>query len=152
MAEARRGGDQPVRAGSWQVVLDALPSVMTPDDVFGVTAVAFVDDNLYVLTAAGGRDVGDPSYDNAILRVDPRGEVSQVVNVTALNYQSPPLARLRDVRADVEGGVPFGMTAFGGRLYITDGNLETVTEVGLDGSTRRLIELPASNRVLVGLA
>jgi hypothetical protein len=172
VAEAGRGGDQPVRAGfdqvpynigrtarvtrvmpdgSWQVVLDALPSVKTPDDIFGATAVAFVDDNLYVLTAAGGRDVGDPAYDNAILRVDPLGEVGQVVNVTALNYQSPPLARLRDVRADVEGGVPFGMTAFGGRLYITDGNLETVTEVGLEGSTRRLIELPASNRVLVGL-
>jgi len=92
-------------------VLDALPSVKTPDDIFGVTAVAFVDDSLYVLTAAGGRDVGDPAYDNAILRAGPLGEVSQVVNVMALNYQSPPLARLRDVRADVEGGVPFGMTA-----------------------------------------
>jgi hypothetical protein len=80
------------------------------------------------------------------------GDVAPVVNITALNYQNPPLARLRDVRADVEGGVPFGLTALDGRLYATDANLETVTEVSLDGSARRLGELPASNRVLVGLS
>src|SRR4051794_9335490 len=92
IAEAGRGGDQAVKAGfyhvpfqigrtarvtrvtpagEWQVVLDAMPSVQTPDDIFGATAVAFIDDNLYVLTAAGGRDVGDPAYDNAVLRVTP---------------------------------------------------------------------------------
>jgi hypothetical protein len=172
VAEAGRGGDEAVRAGHDQVpfmigktarvtrltstgerttILDGLPSVKTPDDIFGATAVAFVDDDLYVLTAAGGRDVGDPSFDNAILRVDSQGEVSQVANVTAMNYQSPPLARLNDVRADVEGGVPFGLTALNGRLYATDANLETVTEIGLDGAWRRLVELPFSNRVLVGL-
>ncbi|MFN8633231.1 MAG: ScyD/ScyE family protein [Chloroflexota bacterium] len=172
ITEAGRAGDEAVKAGfyhvpfnigrsarvtrvlpdgTWQVVLDNLPSVKTPDDVFGATGVAFVDDTLYVLTAAGGRDVGDPSYDNAILRVSPSGAVDTLVNITQLNYQNPPLARLRDLRADVEGGVPFGLTAMGGRLYATDGNLETVTEVNLDGTTRRLVELPASNRVLVGL-
>jgi hypothetical protein len=172
VAEAGRGGDTAVRAGFYQIpfkigrtarvtrllptgeretVLDQLPSVRTPDDVFGAASVAFVDDTLYVLTAAGGRDVGDPSFDNQLLRVERDGSVTSVVNVTALNYQSPPLARLRDLRADVEGGVPFGLTAFGGKLYATDSNLETVTEIGVDGTTRRLVELPASNRVLVGL-
>ena len=37
-------------------------------------------------------------------------------------------------------------------LYATDANLETVTEIGPDGSYRRLLELPASNRVLIALA
>src|SRR5205823_1829921 len=53
--------------------------------------------------------------------------------------------------ADVEGGVPFGFTSLGGRLYATDGNLETVTEITTDGGLRRLLEYPASNRVLTGL-
>jgi hypothetical protein len=172
VAEAGRGGDQAVSAGFYklaftigrtarvtritpdgarQVILDALPSVKTLDDIYGAAAVTFIGDDLFVLTAAGGRDVGDPAYDNQILRVGVDGYVEPVVNITALNYQHPPLARLQDVRADVEAGVPFGLTALDGRLYATDANLETVTEVSLDGSTRRLVELPASNRVLVGL-
>src|SRR5205085_7195244 len=68
-----------------------------------------------------------------------------------LNYDEPPLSRLTDLRADVEGGVPFGLTAMNGCLYATDGNLETVTEVCQDGHHRRLVQLPYSNRVLVGL-
>jgi sugar lactone lactonase YvrE len=172
VAEAGRGGDDDVKAGfngvpyklgrtarvtrmtpggQRDTILDNLPSVRTPTDIFGATGVACIGDDLYVLTAAGGRDVGDPAFDNQILRVEPHSETSQVANVTALNYQNPPLARLNDVRADVEGGVPYGLTAMGGKLYATDANLETVTEIGLDGSSRRLIELPASNRVLVGL-
>jgi sugar lactone lactonase YvrE len=172
VAEAGRAGDDEVRAGYDKVpfkigrtarvtrmtpggqrdtILDNLPSVRTPDDIFGATGVAFIGDDLYVLTAAGGRDVGDPGFDNQIIRVAPNGEASQVANITQLNYQDPPRARLNDVRADVEGGVPYGLTALGGKLYATDANLETVTEIGLDGSSRRLIELPASNRVLVGL-
>ena len=31
-----------------------------------------------------------------------------MADVTELNYERPPLARLNDVRADVEGGVTFG--------------------------------------------
>lgn len=172
VAEAGRAGDDDVRAGYEKVpfkigrtarvtrmtpggqrdtILDNLPSVRTPDDIFGATGVAFIGDDLYVLTAAGGRDVGDPDFDNQILKVGPDGATSQVANMTQLNYQNPPLARLRDPRADVEGGVPYGLTAMDGKLYATDANLETVTEITLDGSSRRLIELPASNRVLVGL-
>jgi glucose/arabinose dehydrogenase len=44
------------------------------------------------------------------------------------------------------------LAALGDRLYVTDGNHETITEVTLDGKLRRLVELPESNRVLVGIA
>jgi streptogramin lyase len=172
VAEAGRGGERDVRAGydqipyhvgttarvtriSWTgrlvTVLPRLPSVRTPSDIHGAAGVAFIGDSMYVLTAAGGRDVGDRAFDNSILRVASTGKVTQVANLTEMNYQVPPLARVNDPRADVEGGVPYGLTALDGRLYATDGNLETVTEVGQDGAWRRLVELPASNRVLVGL-
>jgi DNA-binding beta-propeller fold protein YncE len=139
-------------SGEQRIVLDGLPSVRTPDDIYGVTAVAVIGETLYALTAAGGRDVNDPTFDNAVPRVSDDGQAQQLVDLTLLNYDEPPLARLTDPRADVEGGVPFGMTASVDRLYVTDANLETVTEIGLDGSHRRLVELPLSNHVLVGLA
>ena len=172
VAEAGSGGDVAVKAGyeklpmkigrtarvsrllpngERQIVLDQLPSVKAPDDAYGAAGLAFIEDSLFVLTAAGGRDVGDPAYDNVILRVLPGGGSEQVVNITQLNYSDPPLSRLTDTRADVEGGVPFGLAAMNGCLYATDGNLETVTEICSGGQTRRLVQLPYSNRVLVGL-
>jgi hypothetical protein len=137
--------------GEIETVVGNLPSVASPDAVYGAANVAFIDDTLYVLTAAGGRDVGDPDFDNAILRVSRDHTVSQVFDITEMNLTDPPLARRQDPRADVEGGVPYGLTAFNGRLYATDANLETVTEIGTDGSHRRLVELPMSNRVLVAM-
>ena len=138
--------------GELETVVGNMPSVRARDDIYGAANVAFIGNTLYVLTAAGGRDVGDSDYDNAILRVSPDRTVSQVFNLTQMNYADPPLARRQDPRSDVEGGVPYGLTAFNGRLYATDANLETVTEIGPDGSYRRLLELPLSNRVLVALA
>src|SRR5207237_7237788 len=56
-------------------------------------------------------------------------------------------------RADVPGGMPFGMTALDGKLYTTDGNLEFVQEFSADGQPlRRLLEYPASNRVLTNIS
>ena len=119
----------------------------------GAAGVAFLGESLYVLTAAGGRDVGDPAFDNVVLRVGPGGMAEQVGNLTRYNVQQPPRARQLDpTGAYMEGRRPYGFVAFDGRLYATDGNLETVTEIGPDGSVRRLLEYPASNHVLVGLA
>jgi len=138
-------------AGEIETIAGDLPSVASQDAIYGAAAVAFVDDTPYVLTAAGGRDVGDPAFDNAIVRLSPDHTVTQILNLTQMNLQDPPLARRQDPRADVEGGVPYGLTAYNGRLYATDANLETITEVNLDGSYRRLLEYPASNRVLVSV-
>ncbi|MFN8526141.1 MAG: ScyD/ScyE family protein [Chloroflexota bacterium] len=173
VAEAGSGGNRTVRAGKDQItyrvgrtagitriapdgtatrVLTGLPSVRTPDDVFGATGVAFLGNDLYVLTAAGGRNVGDPSFDNAVLKMNPDGSTQMIANLTQFNLSAPPKARQLDVRADVEGGVPYGLTAWNGKLYATDGNLETLTEISTNGEMKRLLEYPASDHVLVGIA
>jgi hypothetical protein len=174
VAEAGRYGSAKVRAGADKVqyhfgrtarimrldpsgtlstLADGLPSVHWGDDTYGVAGVAFVGSDLYALMGTGGRDVGDPAYDNLVLRVAPDGQTQPIADLTTYNLQQPPRARLLDPkRTDVEGGVPFGLTALDGKLYATDGNQETVTEIGLDGSLRRLLEYPASDHVLTGLA
>ncbi len=139
--------------GSQSVLADGLPSTHTAhDDDVGPTGVAVVDGAVHVLTAAGGWSWGDPSYDNAILRIDPNGSYQPVFDYQGYNLREPSLARRGDPRADVPGGMPFGMVALGRNLYTTDGNHEFVLEVGPDGQARRLLEYALSNRALTGIA
>ncbi len=141
-------------SGATQVVLDNLPSEHTSgDDTYGVAGVAFLGDTLYLLLATGGRDVGDPSFDNQVLRRTADGKLETVADLTTYNLEQPPLARKLDPNGtDVPGGVPFGFTALQGQLYATDGNQETVTEISPVGTLRRLLEYPASNHVLTGIS
>jgi hypothetical protein len=142
--------------GRRQVVLDNLPSLINGDDELGATDVAFLDGALYVLTAAGGYEIGNPAWDNVVLRVDATAAPSQAVpifNLTDYNLTNPSLSRQQDpVRTDVAGGMPFGLAALDGALYATDGNQEHVTRITPDGRAQRILQYPASNRVLTGIA
>jgi hypothetical protein len=137
------------------VVLDQLPSFSNGDDELGAADVAFMDGMLYVLMATGGYELGTPEWDNVILQVDlstSPPSVTSVFNLTDYNLANPSLSRLLDpVRTNVAGGMPFGMAALNDSLYVTDGNQEHVTQIGLDGRAQRILQYPASNRVLTGI-
>ena len=139
--------------GTRAVVAGGLASALTShDDDIGPTGIAFLGSKLYVLTAAGGNSWGDSSYDNAVFEIGVGGSATTVFDYQGYAIRDPSLARRTDPRADVAGGMPFGMASLGDRLYTTDGNLEFVLEIGLDGQTRRLLEYPTSNFVLTGIA
>ncbi|MCC7104619.1 MAG: ScyD/ScyE family protein [Chloroflexi bacterium] len=135
-------------------LLERLPSSFSNhQDELGSANLAIIGDDLYLLTAQGGHSFGDPTFDNAIVRIRPDGTHTRVLNYNEFSLAQPSLARRSDPRADVAGGMPFGMVALNGRLYTTDANLEFVQEVTSDGQPlRRLLEYPASNRVLTNLA
>ncbi len=138
--------------GTQSVMVDGLPSALTAhDDDIGPAAMAVLDGRVYVITAAGGVPWGDATYDNGVFEVQPGGTVSRVFDYQGYNIRDPSLSRRTDPRADVPGGMPFGMTAFGGNLYTTDGNLEFVLQLTLDGQTQRLLEYPTSNYVMTGI-
>jgi hypothetical protein len=141
--------------GGRTTILDRLPSATTGQDELGAADVAFLDNTLYVLTAAGGVDLGDSSFDNTVLRLDPASpsdEPTPVVNLTRYNLDNPSLSRRRDPeRTNVPGGMPFGLTAFDGALYVTDGNQEHVTRITPDGQATRILEYPSSDKVLTGI-
>ena len=142
--------------GRRQILLDRLPSMSNGEDELGAADVAFLSGMLYVLTAAGGYETGDPAWDNVILRVDPSASTVQaapVFNLTELNLTVPPLSRRTDpIKTDVHGGMPFGLVAANGALYATDSNLEAVTRITADGAARRILEYPSGNHVLTGVS
>jgi glucose/arabinose dehydrogenase len=140
-------------AGERTTVVDGLPSTVTAEgDPVGPTGVAFLGDQLYLLTASGGGEVGDPAFHNAVERIAADGRREQILDYSAYLRDVPTRARREDPRADVPMGMPYGMTALDGRLYTTDGNQEVVLEVEPTGAVRRVIEYPKSNRALTGIA
>jgi hypothetical protein len=139
-------------AGRRETLAEGLPSIYSArhGDFIGPAAVATSGPDVYVLIATGW--CGLPEYDNSLLRFGPDGARATLLNYSAQTLADPPLARREDPRADVPGGVPFGLLALGGKLYSTDGNLEFVQEYSADGRPlRRLLEYPLSIHVLTGL-
>jgi len=143
-----------VRPGqSPRPLLSELPSIVTAArEEVGPTGLTFVGDTLYLLTASGGWDVGDPAFDNRLYRVAAEGALQPVLNLSELNLGEPSLARRQDPRADVPGGMPYGLVSLGGALYATDGNQDQVIKITPDGRAHRILEYPASDRALTGIA
>ncbi|MFN8526501.1 MAG: ScyD/ScyE family protein [Chloroflexota bacterium] len=121
------------------------------DDDIGPTGVAIVGDELFVLTAAGGWSWGDKSADNAIWRLDPSGNRARVFDYQRYCTEEPSLARRQDPRADVPGGMPFGMAARGATLFTTDGNHEFVMALEPGGTPHRVVEFPRSDQAMTGV-
>jgi hypothetical protein len=148
---ARVGAD-----GSLETVIGELPSLSGQFDELGASDVTFLDGLLYVLTAAGGQDVGNTAWDNVVLRVDlslSPPDVVRFFNLTRHNVENPSRSRQLDPdRTNLPGGMPFGLAALHGALYVTDGNQEHVTRVLSDGRAERIVEHSTSDRVLTGIA
>jgi glucose/arabinose dehydrogenase len=131
-----------------------LPSIVTAvNEECGPSAVAFVDDRAYLLLASGGWEIGDPAFHSGVFELQPNGGLKLVWDMTAHVLENPAKARREDPRADVPGGMAYGMTALDGKLYVTDANQEQVFEVDpTSGSARQVTEYPKSNRALTGIA
>jgi hypothetical protein len=135
------------------LMLRELPSIVTAvGEEVGPSALAIIGDQTYLLLASGGWDVGDPTFNSGIFRLTPEGRAERIFDFSAFTLANPTRARLEDSRADVPAGMPYGMTAADGKLYVTDGNQEQIVEVSTSGEARRVADYPRSNRALTGVA
>ncbi|MDP8924812.1 MAG: ScyD/ScyE family protein [Chloroflexota bacterium] len=172
VAEAGFGGEQAVEVGWAEPLLIGrtgqitrispggtrysmvygIPSVVTAGgEEVGPSALAFIDDTLYVLTASGDWEIGDSAYNSGIFRLTPDGRLDEVFDYTEYVKAGPALARHEGPRADVPAGMLYGLAALDDRLYIADGNQEHVVEVDpATGAGRLIAEYAAPNVARTG--
>jgi sugar lactone lactonase YvrE len=136
-----------VADGCTTPIVDGLPSLLLADAgwVFGVTDVATLDGELYVLTAGST----DPNSPNGIYKVTTDGTVALVADLASWFADHPPTL----VAPDYEpSGNPFDLEAGTDRLWVTEavgGRLVTVTP---DGTITLAADLSEGHMVPDGLA
>jgi hypothetical protein len=129
--------------GERTVVADCLPAQAIAD-VGGVMDVAFLDGTMYALTAVVSEDVGGTGV-TGIYRVE-EDECAVVADIGQWNIDNPPPD---DIEFFVGSGVPYAMHPYRGGFLVTDGHLNRVLHVTLDGEVREVLQLP--NVVPTGL-
>src|SRR6266480_1262880 len=111
----------------------------------GAIDVAFIDNIAYVLVTL----VSDPLFPSSdvdgIYRVDGPDSFTVVADIGAFNVANPP-----NTQFDVPTGLQYALQTFRGGFLVTDGHLNRVLRVTLDGEITVL--MPFGNIVPTGLA
>jgi hypothetical protein len=112
----------------------------------GAIDVAFIDNIAYALVTLVGPQFGTSDV-VGIYRVDPPDSFTVVADIGAFNLDNPPTI---DFEVTVPTGLQYALQTFRGGFLVTDGHLNRVLRVTLDGEVTVLIAF--ENIVPTGLA
>ena len=129
--------------GKRTTVIDKIPSARDPYEwTYGASDVALMDNHVYALFQAGGCSRAMDAVPNGILRGNPDGTWSNFADLSAiLRANWPPKSPMDD---DMEpDGMPYGLIANAGKLYIVETNHGGLYEVDGDGKVKKLVDFTA---------
>jgi hypothetical protein len=132
--------------GALTTVASGLPPSLIGIGIGGAMDVAFIGATPYVLVTLVGSDLGGDSI-VGIYRVDGPGEFEVIADIGAWSIANPPTI---DFPYFVPSGVHYAMETFRGGFLVTDGHLNRVLWVTLDGEVSEFIAF--GNIVPTGLA
>jgi hypothetical protein len=124
---ARRVSRVDPETGRVTTFASGLPAQVVPG-VGGVTDVEFIGRTAYVLVQFIGPYLGGPDEVNGIYRVDGPHSFTVIADIGAFNVANPP-----DTDFELPTGVQTSFQAFRGGFLVTDGHLNRVLRVTLDG-------------------
>jgi hypothetical protein len=136
-------------------VVEGLPSDRTSPAlgslVSGVADIAFVDDTLYYLLAAGGCSHGHPDVPNGIFRVNDDGTTELVADLSAFVKANPTAVQNPGDFEPDEGA--YGLELFNDELYVTESNHGALDAVDpATGEVHRVIDMTETEGHLVPTA
>lgn len=124
---ARRVSRVDPETGTVTTFASGLPAQVVPG-AGGATDVEFLGRTAYVLVQFIGPYLGGPDEVNGIYRVDGPHTFTVVADIGAFNVANPP-----DTDFDLPTGVQTSFQAFRGGFLVTDGHLNRILRVTLDG-------------------
>jgi len=124
--------------GTRTTVVDGLPSAVSSlptGDTNGAADIAFVNGQLYALTAGGGCSHGNPNFPNSVLRINVQRHTLELVANLSRFFQQHPVAHPNagDFEPD---GVPYSMKAFHGDLIVIEPNHGRLLRINLGPGPR----------------
>jgi hypothetical protein len=108
-----------------------LPERLIP--LGGAIDVAFIDDTAYVLVTLVGSDLGGRDT-VGIYRVDDEDSFTVIADIGEFSVNHPP-----DTDFDIPSGLQFAMETFQGGFLVSDGHLNRVLWVSLDGEVTEMM-------------
>jgi hypothetical protein len=124
---ARRISRIDPETGTRTTFASGLPAQVIPG-AGGATDVEFLDGTAYVLVQFIGPFLGGPDDVNGIYRVDGPDTFTVVADIGAFNVANPP-----DTDFELPTGVQASFQAFRGGFLVTDGHLNRMLRVTLEG-------------------
>jgi len=124
---ARRVSRVDPQTGTVTTFASGLPAQVVPG-AGGATDVEFLGGTAYVLVQFIGTYLGGPDEVNGIYRVDGPDNFTVVADIGAFNVANPP-----DTDFELPTGVQTSFQAFRGGFLVTDGHLNRMLRVTLDG-------------------
>jgi hypothetical protein len=124
--------------GTRTTVIDNLPSSISnlpSGDTEGVADVAFVDGQLYAVTAGGGCSHGNPNFPNSVIRVNVKHGTGQIIANLSAFFMANPVAHPNDgPTGDFEpDGVPYHMRESHGALIVMEPNHGRILRINTGG-------------------
>jgi hypothetical protein len=139
------------KAGNRTTVASGFPSSVSADatsDTQGVADIAFLDGQLYAVTAGGGCSHGNISIPNVLARVDIKsGKWTTVANLSQF-VQSHP-AMYPDPADFEPDGVFYSLIAFDDRLYTVEPNHGQVFTITPSGEVNEAIDISKAEAHIV---
>ncbi|HYI25324.1 MAG TPA: ScyD/ScyE family protein [Thermomicrobiales bacterium] len=140
-----------IEDGNAVPVIEGLPSGNWRDAgwIWGAHDVAFLDDQLYILSAGGGIDFGNPDEPTALLRVEADGSTTMVADIGTWSAENLPAFVPPDFNPS---GSFFDMEVGTDRIWLSEavgGRIITVTP---DGTIALVADIFDGHLVPTGMA
>jgi sugar lactone lactonase YvrE len=117
--------------GELTTFASGLPQRLIP--LGGAIDVAFVGNTAYVLVTLVGSDLGGRDT-VGIYRVDDEDSFTEIADIGEFSVNNPP-----NTGFDIPSGLQFAMETFRGGFLVSDGHLNRVLRVSLDGEVSEMI-------------
>ncbi len=137
--------------GERTTVVEGLPSNATASgEVSGVADIAFAEDRLYALLAAGGCSHGNPDIPNGLIEISPQGGWDFIVNLSEFLAHHP--VENPDLSDPEPGGTWYSLLYSDGAFYAVEPHNGEVDRISLNGEVQRVVDISASQGHIVPMA